>query len=210
MTSSERTYLPAAGHDRYLWLYDPITRVFGFRGALHTLIGQGQLQPHHRVLDAGCGTGTLAVLIKRRHPAIDVVGLDPDPNALAIAERKAARAGVALRFERGYADALPFADRTFDRVFSSMMFHHLKREERPRVLAEIRRVLKSGGHLEFLDFIGGHHSLLGGLVHRNQPPPAAEDKLISRMRDAGFGDARRVMERRTLFGPIGYYQARAA
>lgn len=208
MPATDRAYVPAAGHDGYLWLYDPITRLFGIRRALRVLIGQAGLQPDHVLLDVGCGTGTLAVLIKREHPTVEIVGLDPDPNALAIAKRKAARGGLDLRFERGFADTLPFANATFDRVFSSMMFHHLKKDERPRVLAEIRRVLKPAGHLEFLDFIGRHHSLLGGLVHGPQAMPASEDKLIARMHEAGFGEARRVGARRTPFGPIGYYQGR--
>src|SRR5690348_12127178 len=89
VTGSERTYLPAAGQDRYLWLYDPITRAFGFQRALGRLIDQAQLQAGHSVLDVGCGTGTLAMLIKKRHSSIGIVGLDPDPRALAIAQRKA-------------------------------------------------------------------------------------------------------------------------
>lgn len=207
--AEQRSYLPAAGHDRFLRLYDPITRLFGFQRALGALLDQAQLQPNHVVLDVGCGTGTLAVLIKRSHPAVDVIGLDPDSKALAIARHKAEKAHVSVRFELGFADALPFESATFDRVFSSMMFHHLKREDRPRVLAEIRRVLKPDGRLEFLDFVGGHHSLLGGLIHGRQATPAAEDKLIKRMRDGGFTTAARVRERRTLFGPIGFYQAGA-
>lgn len=205
----DRSYLPAAGHDRYLWLYDPMMRVFGFRRAARALIEQAQLQPHQALLDIGCGTGTLAVMIKRRQPTVYLVGLDPDPKALAIAEKKAHRARMNVRFERGFANALPYKDAAFDRVFSSMMFHHLKKEERQGVLAEIRRVLKPAGRLELLDFAGRHHSLLGGLVHRHQPPPAAADTLLERMRDAGFASADRIAGRRTVFGPIAFYQARA-
>lgn len=208
MATDERTYLPATGHDRFLWLYDPITRLFGFRRALRRLIAQAQLEKGHAILDIGCGTGTLAVLIQCKHPTVEIVGLDPDPNALGIAKRKAAKARVAIGFEQGFADTLPFADASFDRVFSSMMFHHLKKHDRPRVLAEVHRVLKPGGRLEFLDFIGAHHRLLGGLVHGHQALPAADDKLIARMREAGFTEAKRMGDRRTLFGPIGYYQAR--
>jgi ubiquinone/menaquinone biosynthesis C-methylase UbiE len=79
---SERAFLPAAGHDFLLPIYDPFTKLFGFDQARRVLLDQAALQPSHRVLDVGCGTGTLAVLIKRLYPSIDVVGLDPDPKAL--------------------------------------------------------------------------------------------------------------------------------
>ena len=130
------------------------------------MIAQAELQPRQAVLDIGCGTGTLAVWIKQGHPEVDVVGLDPDPPALARAERKAKRAGVAVRFDRGFADALDYRDATFDRVFSSMMFHHLRSEERSKALAEVRRVLKPGGRLEFLDLAAGTHNFLGRMLAR--------------------------------------------
>src|SRR3982750_2466315 len=104
---TERRYLPAAGRDLFLPLYDPLTRLFGFQKALDTLIDQAALQPGAAILDIGCGTGTLLVTIKRRYRDVDVIGLDPDPKALAIAARKAMRAGVPVRFDRGFADALP-------------------------------------------------------------------------------------------------------
>src|SRR5689334_10432998 len=113
---SERAYLPAAGRDACLWLYDPLVWLLGGSKIYRLMVDQAGLQPGQAVLDIGCGTGTLGVSIKRRHPAVDVTGLDPDPKALARAGAKAARAGVALRLERGFADALPFGDGTFDRV----------------------------------------------------------------------------------------------
>ena len=54
--------------------------------------------------------------------------MDAEPEALAIARGKAAQAGVAIRLERGFAQELPFADATFQRVVSSLFFHHLDRE----------------------------------------------------------------------------------
>lgn len=186
-----------------------MTRLLGFERALRRLLEQAQLEPGQSVLDVGCGTGTLAVLLKRGYPSVNVAALDPDPNALAIAQRKAARAGVAIQFDRGFAEALPYTDAAFDRVFSSMMFHHLKKDDRHPALAEIRRVLTPGGRLEFLDFSGGRHSLLGGLIHGRQASPTPDDRVIARMRDVGFTDATRLGGRRTLFGPIAFYEARA-
>ena len=86
---SRRTFLPAAGRDWLLPFYDPFVKLLGGDQARQRLLDQAALQDGHRVLDIGCGTGTFAVLIKRVHPDVEVVGLDPDPKALARAHRKA-------------------------------------------------------------------------------------------------------------------------
>jgi ubiquinone/menaquinone biosynthesis C-methylase UbiE len=204
-----RAYLPAAGRDLFLPLYDPVTRLFGFQRALQALVAQAQLEAGHSVLDIGCGTGTLAVLIKRLHPRVEVAGLDPDPRALALAARKAARAKVTVRFERGFAESLPYAAAAFDRVFSSMMFHHLGRGQRSAALGEVRRVLKPGGRLEFLDFAGGTHNFLAQIVHGRSLNASAEGRLLRRMAEAGLTGARRTASRGTVMGAIAYYQASA-
>lgn len=207
--TAEREYLPAAGHGFFLPLYDPMTKLFGARRLLGVLIAQAELQPRQAVLDIGCGTGTLAVWIKQGHPEVDVVGLDPDPPALARAARKAKRAGVSVRFDRGFADALDYRDATFDRVFSSMMFHHLRSEERSKTLAEVRRVLKPGGRLEFLDLAAGTHNFLGRMLHGRQLTPSGEDRMLKRIREAGLIDGVHTATRSTLFGPLAFYQAAA-
>jgi ubiquinone/menaquinone biosynthesis C-methylase UbiE len=210
---AERPYLPAAGRDAFLPLYDPLTRLLGGQKILRSLLDQAALQPSHAVLDVGCGTGTLAVLVKRLHPTVDVTGLDPDPKALARAAAKAAKARVAVRFDRGFADAMAYADATFDRVFSSMMFHHIPRDDRTKVLTEIRRVLKPGGTLEFLDIDlagTGHRGFLARLLHGPAPqPPPGEDRLLRRMHEAGLTAARKVCDRKTIIGGLAFYQARA-
>ena len=207
-TRSSRRYLPAAGHDVFLPAYDPIMWLLRFTRDLDRLVARAALRPSHRVLDVGCGTGTLAVLIARRYKDIHVTGIDPDPKALARAMRKAARARVSVSFECAFGDALPFADGTFDRVFSSMMFHHVPKEEKPGVLAEIRRVLKAGATLELLDFAGGRPpNRMARARHGSQPDTAAADRLVERMMEAGFVDARPVADRQTVFGPIRFYEA---
>lgn len=208
--NSQRTFMPAAGRDLFLPFYDPLTKLLGSDRLNRALIDQSALQPGFRVLDVGCGTGTLVVTIKRSHPAVEVTALDPDPNALARAKRKAERAGVSIRFDRGFADALPYEDAAFDRVFSSMMFHHLRKTEKEATLGEIRRVLKPGGRLEFLDFATGSHTpgLLARMIHGQ---PQSRDNADVRLRDlmtrAGFDDAKRVGDHNTLFGRVAFYQA---
>lgn len=154
MPESGRGYLPAAGHDWFLPLYDPFVKLLGGDRARRALLDQSAIRPGHHVLDIGCGTGTFVVLIKRLHPNVEVVGLDPDSKALARATRKAERDGVSIRFDQGFAGRLPYPDASFDRVFSSFMFHHLPAEEKEPTLREARRALKPGGSLRMLDFGG--------------------------------------------------------
>ena len=208
--TSPRPFHPAAGRDIFLPLYDPLTRLFGFGAIRDALLAQANVQPHHRVLDIGCGTGTLSAGIKQRHPDATVTGLDPDPKALARARKKAHRAGVAVTFDQGFADALPYPNAMFDRVVSSLMFHHLPREVKEGMLREVRRVLRPGGELHLLDFTGAHgHGHLARLIH---PPQGlkdnAEDRVVVLMREAGLLDPQVVSGRKTLFGPLAFYRAR--
>src|SRR5216683_4871144 len=144
MEHAERSYLPAMGKRWLLPLYDPLLKLLGVDKSKRRLIEQATIQNGFRVLDIGCGTGSLAVLIKRMHPEVEVIGVDPDPAALSVSKPKANRAGLSIEFDRGFADHMPYADASFDRVFSSFMFHHLAADEKSATLAEIRRVLKSG------------------------------------------------------------------
>jgi SAM-dependent methyltransferase len=152
--SEERTYLPAMGHDWMLPLYDPFTRLLG-AGRVHgELIDQADPRPGMRALEIGTGTGNLLLRLKRRHPGVTAVGLDPDPRALAWAVRKARRSRLAIRFDRGFAAALPYEDGGFDLVFSAFMLHHLPVPDRVAALREVRRVLAPGGSLHLMD-LGG-------------------------------------------------------
>ena len=213
MARTDGTFLPAAGHDLFLPLYDPFTKLFGFDTARRRLLDQAAFQPHHRVLDVGCGTGTLAVLIKRLYPTVGVVALDPDPKALARAQRKAERARVSIRFDRGFADTLGYPDAAFDRVFSSMMFHHLETTDKDKALGEIRRVLKAGGRLEFLDFAGAQshgHGVVARLIHsHHRLEDNADDRILERLSRVGFIEPKKVGDQSTFFGRIAYYQASA-
>lgn len=152
MTASSRTYLPAAGRDLFLPLYDPIVKLLGGGAAREKLLEQARIRPTDRIFDLGCGTGTLAVLIKKRFSSIELVGLDPDPRALARARKKAARAALTIQFDQGFGDQLPYPAASFDRALSSFMFHHLPSEEKLKTLREVHRVLKPGGEFHMADW----------------------------------------------------------
>lgn len=212
MGKIERTYLPAAGKDWALPLYDPFVRLVGGDAARKALLDQAAVARGHRVLDIGCGTGTLAILIKQLYPDADVVGLDPDPKALARAREKAERAAVSVQFDQGFSDELPYPDSSFDRIFSSFMFHHLQSDQKEKTLREVRRVLTPGGSLHLLDFErpGKDAGLLARWVHSSHHlKDNSEGRILTLMHEAGFARAERVAKGGMFFGLLhfGYFQA---
>jgi ubiquinone/menaquinone biosynthesis C-methylase UbiE len=213
LAKSERSFLPAAGHDLFLPIYDPLTRILGVDRARRKLLEQAGLRPGHRVLDVGCGTGTLCVSIQQLHPFVDVIGIDPDLRALERARRKAERSGVSVRFDQGFADALGYTGQAFDRVFSSMMLHHLPADEQPRMLHEVRRVLRPGGRLELLDFAGRGsktHGALGRLLHSHRHLAGNdEERILALMNDAGFAAAGCTGTGGSVLVRLAFFQATA-
>ena len=213
-SADRRDFLPAAGHDLFLPLYDPLVRWLGFDRSRQELVSQANVKPDHHVLDIGCGTGSFVVLLKRQYPTIEIVGLDPDPKALRRAEDKIRRAGVSVRLDRGFADELPYQTDSFDRVFSSFMFHHLEEDVKRRTLTEVRRVLKPGGSFHLLDFTAdnGSRGYLARLVHSHaMMKDNTDQRLLELMRHAGLTKAEKLKQDSMFFGLLqsAYYRASA-
>ncbi len=153
------------------------------------LIEQARIQPGQRVLDLGCGTATLTIMIKQAHPQAEVTGLDGDPNILKIARRKVARAGVEIALDEGLAYRLPYSDKSFDRVVSSLVLHHLTAENRRLALSEAFRVLQPGGELHIAD-LGRPNKLLPTML-----------------REAGFEQDEERARFATIFGDLILWRA---
>ena len=209
----EKDFLPAAGHDLFLPLYDPLVRLLGFDRSRQELISQANIRPDHHVLDIGCGTGTFVVLLKRQYPHAQVAGLDPDPKALRRARAKISRAGVEVQLDHGFAEELPYEKHSFDRVFSSFMFHHLEGEQRDNTLKQVVRVLKPGGSFHWLDFTADRGS--GGFLDRFIQSHArlkdnTHERILQEMTRAGFTNAERLKESSMFFGLLrtAYYRAK--
>jgi ubiquinone/menaquinone biosynthesis C-methylase UbiE len=162
--ATEHDYIPAAGRDAFLPGYDPLTRVLGMHKGYDQLVAQAELTGGLRVLEIGCGTGNVTLRAKRAAPGIEVIATDPDPLALARAQRKLS-GQTGVRFERAYAQELPFADNEFDRVLSSMMLHHLDDDVKAAAAAEMYRVLRPGGIVHIVD-IGGPMTASDGFMAR--------------------------------------------
>lgn len=212
-TTHHGHHLPGLGHHRLTPLYDLVTRLLGIPAVHRRLMAQADLEPGQSVLEIGCGTGNLAMLVKRSHPDVVVAGLDPDGPSLDIARRKARRAGVDVDWEPGVAQDLPYPDGAFDQVMSSLMLHHLEPDQRGHALREARRVLTADGLLHVVD-LGGRTDPAEGLVTRaaSRWPRLGgnyTDGLLAAMHEAGFSDVTETGHRVSrIKGRITFYRAR--
>ncbi len=209
-------YIPALGVEWLTPLYDVLCWILRAGRVKRRLIEEARIEPHHTVLDLGCATATLTLMIAEAQPGARVTGLDPDGGALAIAARKARRADVALLLTRAFSFGLPFPDETVDRVVSSLVFHHLTHVEKERTLDEIHRVLSPGGELHVLDFGERHghwHDRIADWIH---PSHGGEDRLADNrpgtlpemFRKAGFEDAAEVSRHSMILGSVSLYRGR--
>lgn len=209
-------FVPALGWRWLTPLYDGLLRLGGREWTFKTrLITEAEIQPAEGVLDLGCGTGTLAIELKRRQPLAEVVGLDGDPDMLQRARPKAGREGVQVRFDQGLSWSLPYRDAAFDVVLSTLFFHHLDPLGRSRTLTEVLRVLKPGGRLHVADW-GRQQSplmtalsfpdrLLDGLA---RTAPAFSGRFPSEMTAAGLAFVTETGTMDTGFGRLTFYSAR--
>jgi ubiquinone/menaquinone biosynthesis C-methylase UbiE len=203
-SEGQRTYIPAATYDWLLPLYDVFGKLFGSEAAHRQLVDQVDIEPGHHILEIGCGTGNLTLLVKRLHPRAEVVGFDPDAKALERARQKAEERGLAVRFDSGFSDELPYPDASFDRVFSAFMLHHLALDVKERTLREARRVLRSGGAFYALDF-GRTNGAIAHLFHHAHL--ADQPRIPGLLQEAGFAEVIELAPCDTIMGPVSYWCA---
>jgi ubiquinone/menaquinone biosynthesis C-methylase UbiE len=180
----------AARYDLLAWLLTHGRE----RELRETIVRLASLKPGDDVLDIGCGTGTLAIIATRHVGASGAVtGIDASPSMIARANRKAEKAGAIATFLLAVAENLPFPDRRFDVVFSTLMLHHLPRKSRQQCAQEIERVLKVGGRVVAVDF--GRTERRGLLAHFHRHGHVAIEDIVNLFVAAG------LTAKRT--GPVG-------
>jgi len=150
---NEYNFVPALGFKCLTPIYDPVVRLTTRESVFKSeLLKQSDLRRGQNVLDLACGTGTLTIALKNSCSEATITGLDGDFEILRIAQSKASSSESQIRFVCGRTENLPFPDGSFDRVVSSLFFHHLTSDAKIRTLEEVRRVLKPGGQLHIADW----------------------------------------------------------
>lgn len=210
MSNPTHEYVPGGGVHWLTPLYDPLVAVTCRDGVVkRRLVEAAGLRSGLRVLDLGCGTGTLALHAKNACPGIEVCGVDADPRMLGSARIKAKRHGREIAFFHGFAQSLPFADGAFDRVVTSLFFHHLSPDAKVAAIREAGRVLARSGELHVADwgrpagpvtrllFLGIR--LLDGFVNT---APHARGELPGLIASHGFAAVRVGMRFSTVFGTL--------
>lgn len=145
-------FTPAAGRFAPTALYDSgvalLTREAVWRSELLRRLSP---PPGESILDVGCGTGTLAILLKQAEPEARITGVDPDPEVLSIARSKAEAAGVEIEWRQGFAhDAASFG--VFDKVVSSLVFHQVPMDGKRSGIAAMFAAARPGGLICIADY----------------------------------------------------------
>ena len=169
MSDTNEEYIPALSY-RFLTPFYDFIQKYIVRDVRYKslLIDQADIRVGQSVLDLGCGTGTLAIMVKHLHSGAEVTGLDADPDMLKVARYKSAREITPVTFDTGMTYDLPYPDESFDRILSSIMIHHLKTPDKKRTAHEVFRVLKPGGQLHIVDFgkpVTWYGKILGPFLH---------------------------------------------
>ncbi|WP_219513162.1 class I SAM-dependent methyltransferase [Nonomuraea ceibae] len=214
---SEQTFTPALGRLGLTRLYDPVLLALTRERLWRRLVAaQVAPRPGDTIVDVGCGTGTQALLLHRLEPQARIVGVDPDPDTLALARRKSGDAPHAPRWLLGMGDALTelIAPGSADTAVSSLVLHQCPLPMKRAILASAHAVLRPGGKLVIADY-GLQRTALMRLAFRavqladgrQDTQPNADGVLPALMTGAGFDDVREAAVVPTVTGSISVYVA---
>ncbi|WP_282949209.1 MULTISPECIES: class I SAM-dependent methyltransferase [unclassified Sphingopyxis] len=217
MTDTDRDFVPALGKSGSLDRYDAaialMTREKRWRSDLLKLVAP---QPGDRIVDIGCGTGTLAIALKEGEPESEILAVDPDPAVLEIAQTKARTAGADIHWFEAMGDELDgfAALQGCDKIVSSLVFHQCPMEIKQAIAAQMHRLLRPGGQLFIADYGEQRSPLMRMLFRQIQwldgveyTEPNARGCMPDTLASAGFDAVEEAKIIATPTGSISIYRA---
>ena len=217
MTDTDRHFVPALGKSGSLDRYDAaialMTREKRWRSDLLKLVAP---QPGDRIVDIGCGTGTLAIALKEGEPESEILAVDPDPAVLEIAQTKARTAGADIHWFEAMGDELDgfAALQGCDKIVSSLVFHQCPMEIKQAIAAQMHRLLRPGGQLFIADYGEQRSPLMRMLFRQIQwldgveyTEPNARGCMPDTLASAGFDAVEEAKIIATPTGSISIYRA---
>jgi len=146
--ANNKEFIPALGYNWLTAYYDlAIKLTMPEKKFRNKLMAEVKPQPHEEILEFGFGTGQNLLLGHRASPESNFTGLDIDPKVKNIAKHRLQSNKIDIPLMLYDGGAFPFANKTYDKVFSSLVFHQLDTNTKLHCLNEIKRVLKPGGKL---------------------------------------------------------------
>ncbi|MDY7097192.1 MAG: class I SAM-dependent methyltransferase [Pseudomonadota bacterium] len=214
LPSGDRSFTPALGKAWLTPLYDAaiaiLTRESAWRDAL---VRAADLKPFDKVIDVGSGTGTLLRQMMSSCPPAELLGVEPDPDVLAIAKKKFGSASHIIQWHNGFLDTLNL-DRGWqpNKIISSLVLHQVPPEEKRAILEQIAALLKPGGMVLIADYMRQESPLMRRLFRltvqqldglEDTQPNA--DGLIEEHLQEIFEDAERLRVFPTATGAISLW-----
>ena len=153
--NKKQSYIPALGLSSFNKLYDRLSQWAFHKSSFHQMIQEsvralgtlGNLD----ILELGCGPARLAIFLKNKNPRCHILAVDQDPSILELAKSNAEIARVKINFLWKNVTQLSLP-KTFDRIYSTLLFHHLTTQEKKQTLKKSQRLLKKEGVFVLTDF----------------------------------------------------------
>ena len=214
----EKNFTPALGYSFLTPLYDvaiaAMTREQVWRSRLIVRLDPA---PYDRILDVGCGTGSLVSQIKRSALLAEVIGIDPDGEVLAVARNKIAQGHLEIELIESFLDACAVDQiGPVNKVVSSLVLHQTPLSEKQNILTHMFQVLKPGGEAVIADYGLQRTRLMRALFRAtvqqidgvSDTQPNADGVLPSLMEEAGFSFVEETGVISTITGSISIYAGR--
>ena len=209
-----KNYIPALKYNWLTKIYNPLVAFTMPETKFKSeLIKQANILANHKVLDFGVGTATLSLLLSKLQPNCYIEGVDVDTKILEIAKEKISEQNANIVLTQYDGIKLPYPDYYFDRVVTSLVFHHLDNEQKENSLKEIYRVLKPNGELDIADWGLPNNVLMRLLFYLVQildgfktTTDNVKGLLPNYMKSSEFKNVETLKSYNTIFGTLWLYK----